>query len=161
MTGPDDLPLTSPDSERLDLLIRLLKLCSLINVPMNEGVCNPSGLSQTELKVVMALSGEGELAGHELMRILGAPAMSVSRAIAALRTNGLVEDSNDPDNRRRRPVRLSAAGEAFYAAAMPDIAAVADALLGSLTARQRRELARIADEVIAAMVNWGTHRTDD
>ena len=150
--------LTSPDApsdlERFDLLIRLLKMGSLINNPMKDGVCDPSGLSQIELKVIMALAGEGELAGHELVRIMGVPAMNVSRAIAALLEAGLIEEIADPDNRRRKPVRLSEDGRAAYARMMPDIAEVAKALLGELTARQRREFASAADVVIAAMARW-------
>ena len=160
MSEPDDLSSVSPEAERFDLLIQLLKLGSMINAPMNEGVCQPCGISQIELKVVMALAGEGELAGHELVQLMGVPAMNVSRAIATLRERGLVEDCADPDNRRRKPVRLTADGHAAYAATMPDIAAVASALLGSLTARERRSFAKTADLIIAAMVRWGTARDD-
>ena len=160
MHGIDDSPSVSPDAERFHLLIRLLKLGSLINAPMNEGVCHSAGISQIELKVVMALAGEGALAGHELVRIMGVPAMNVSRALASLRDLGLVEDATDPGNRRRKPVRLSHAGEAAYAAMLPDVAAVARALLGSLSARQRRDFAKTADVIIDALAGWGADRDE-
>ena len=143
-----------PPDEHYDLLIRLLKLASLINRPMNEGVCAEAGISQIELKVVMALAGEGALAGHELVEIMGVPAMNISRAIAALGARGLVTRVDDPDNRRRRPVRLTAAGTAFYADLHPAIADVATALVGRLGQKQRRDLAVLADKVIAAMASW-------
>ncbi len=135
-------------------LIRLLKLGSFINGPMKDGVCDPSGLSQIELKVMMALSGEGELAGHDLVEIMGLPAMNVSRALAALKERGWIEEVADPVNRRRRPVRLSAAGKAAYQQTVPAFEAVAEALLGSLTARQQREFAALSDKIIAAMIAW-------
>lgn len=147
---PDDL--SAP--ERFDLLIRLLKMGSLINNPMKAVVCDPSGISQVELKVIMALAGEGDLAGHELVKIMGMPAMNVSRAIASLREAGLIEEVADPDNKRRKPVRLSSEGQAVYARLMPDIAAVASALLGHLSARQRRDFVSAADVIIAAMASW-------
>jgi DNA-binding MarR family transcriptional regulator len=135
-------------------LIRLLKLGSFINSPMKDGVCDPSGVSQIELKVMMALSGEGELAGHDLVEIMGLPAMNVSRALASLKDRGWIEEAADPVNRRRRPVRLSAAGQAAYTQIVPTIEAVAEALLGGLTARQQREFAAISDKIIAAMIEW-------
>ncbi len=149
---------SAPQDDAFELLIRLLKLGSFINVPMKEGVCDPSGVSQIELKVLMALAGEGELAGHDLVEIMGVPAMNVSRALAALRERGLIEEAHDPENRRRRPVRLNAAGRAAYRELQPATDAVAQALLGDLTPRQRREFAALADKVIAAMTAWIARR---
>lgn len=137
-----------------ELLIRLLKLGSFINVPMKEGVCDPAGVSQIELKVMMALAGEGALAGHDLVEIMGVPAMNVSRALAVLRERGLIEEASDPENRRRRPVRLSAAGWGAYNEMLPSIEAMASELLGKLTERQQRELTALADKVVAAMTGW-------
>lgn len=142
------------DSPDMALLIRLLKLGSLINAPMKEGVCDPAGISQIELKVMMALAGEGALAGHDLVNIMGVPAMNVSRAIAALKERGWVEDARDPENRRRKPVRLTTAGEATHAALAPALESVASALVGGLTATQQRQFAQAADKVIAAMADW-------
>lgn len=146
-------PATSGQSQ-FDLLIRLLKLGSFINGPMKDGVCDPSGVSQIELKVMMALAGEGDLAGHDLVEIMGVPAMNVSRALATLRTRGWIEDTVDPDNRRRKPVRLTAAGTEAYQALLPAVETVAEAILGGLTPRQQREFAALSDKLIAAMTDW-------
>ena len=140
--------------DSFDLLVRLLKLGSFINSPMKDGVCDPLGISQIELKVMMALAGEGALAGHDLVEIMGVPAMNVSRALATLRDKGWIEDAQDPENRRRRPVRLSAAGEQAYARTMPAAQQVADDLVGSLSPKQRRDLALLSDKVIANMTAW-------
>ena len=140
--------------DEVQLLVRLLKLGSFVNTPMKEGVCDPSGVSATELKVMMALAGEGALAGHDLVAIMGVPPMNVSRSLAALRERGWIEDTVDPDNRRRKPVRLSAAGLEAYEAMTPSIAAVAQALLGKLSPRQRRDFAQLSDVIVAAMVDW-------
>jgi DNA-binding MarR family transcriptional regulator len=154
-------PAPDAGSDDVALLIRLLKLASFINSPMKDGVCDPAGVSQLETKVMMALAGEGPLAGHDLVEITGMPAMNISRAIAALRERGWVEDTVDPDNRRRKPVRLTAAGEAEYASLAPALRDVARALLGNLGARQKRELAAISDRVIASMADWITsHHAD-
>jgi DNA-binding MarR family transcriptional regulator len=139
---------------RFEQLVRLLKLGSFVNGPMKDGVCDPSGISQIELKVMMALAGEGDLAGHDLVEIMGLPAMNVSRALVSLREKGWIEDASDPENRRRRPVRLSAAGAAEYERLHPAVEAVADALLGGLSPAQQRQFAALSDKIIAAMTQW-------
>lgn len=149
------------DTDRLQLLIRLLKLGSFINTPMKEGVCDPAGLGATEFKVLMALAGEGALAGHDLVGIMGMPPMNVSRALAALKERGWIEDAFDPDNRRRRPVVLTADGWSAYERMQDDISAVAEALLGRLTRRQQREFAAIADAIVGSMADWITSRHAD
>ncbi|MDP3677176.1 MAG: MarR family winged helix-turn-helix transcriptional regulator [Novosphingobium sp.] len=147
-------PAVDPAREDVVLLIRLLKLASLINTPMNDGVCEPTGISQIELKVLMALSGEGELAGHDLVEIMGMPAMNVSRALAALRARGWIEDCADPHNRRRKPVRLTAEGRTAYDRLEPLLAAVAGALVGKLGKAERQRLGQTSDKLIAAMADW-------
>lgn len=147
-------PASSAADNSFEQLIRLLKLGTFVNGPMKDGVCDPSGVSQIELKVMMALAGEGELAGHDLVEIIGIPAMNVSRALAALKERGWIEDAVDPVNRRRRPVRLSAAGLDAYQQTLPAIEAVAEALLSGLTPRQHREFAAISEKIIAAMIAW-------
>lgn len=135
-------------------LVRLLKLGSFVNGPMKDGVCDPSGISQIELKVIMALAGEGDLAGHDLVEIMGVPAMNVSRSLAALRDRGWIAEVQDQDNRRRRPVRLTDAGWAAYRQVLPAVEDVARALLGSLSPKQQREFAALSDKIIAAMTAW-------
>ncbi|MBN8499782.1 MAG: MarR family transcriptional regulator [Sphingomonadales bacterium] len=147
------MPSASPEPA-FDQLVRLLKLGSFVNSPMKDGVCDPSGISQIELKVMMALAGEGDLAGHDLVEIMGVPAMNVSRALAALRARGWIEDAVDPENRRRRPVRLSANGQATYDQLRPAVDSVALALLGGLTPAQQKQFAAISDKIIAAMTQW-------
>lgn len=149
-------PKSNPAGEEppFDQLVRLLKLASFVNSPMKDGVCDPSGISQIEMKVMMALAGEGELAGHDLVEIMGVPAMNVSRALVLLRSRGWIEHAADPVNRRRKPVRLSQAGRAQYDKLHPAIETVAEALLGSLSPAQQKQFAAISENIIAAMTQW-------
>lgn len=145
---------TVPPTGDLALLIRLLKLGALINAPMLDGVCEPSGIGQVEVKVLMALNSEGDLAGHDLVEIMGMPAMTVSRALAQLRARGWIEDCADPANRRRKPVRLTAEGLAAHRRLLPLIEGVATTLIGALGKSERRALAEAADKLNAAMADW-------
>jgi len=160
-SASDDQTLPVENAPQVALLVRLLKLGTLVNGPMKDGVCDPAQVTQLELKVMMALVGEGALAGHDLVEIMGAPPMNVSRALASLRKHGWIEDTVDPDNRRRKPVRLSPAGLEKYASMAPSLETVASALVGNLSAREAREFAKIGDRVIDNMADWITGHHGD
>ena len=136
------------------LLVRLLKLAAMISRPMEDGVARPSGLSINELRIMMCLRGEGSCAGHDITDLMAIPPMNVSRALAALTQRGWIEPACDPANRRRRPVRLSAAGARACDAMEPDIDAVARYLLGSLAAKDADSLQRALDSVIGRLERW-------
>ena len=57
------------------LLVDLLKLATFVSNPMRTGVAEPLDLAPTDLRIILALGGEGELAGHELSDIMGVPPM--------------------------------------------------------------------------------------
>jgi DNA-binding MarR family transcriptional regulator len=87
-------------NREINLLVAMLRFASLISRPMRDGVADPSGFSNNELKILMALSGEGESAGHDLAELMGMHAMNVSRALASLRQMGHVEPVKNTKNRR-------------------------------------------------------------
>jgi DNA-binding MarR family transcriptional regulator len=145
------------------LFVQLLKLSSLISGPMQDGVASANGVALNEIKIMMCLGGEGSLAGHDISEIMAITPMNVSRALSALQSRGWIEQVADPENRRRKPVQLSATGWEAHAALMPDIGGVADYLLGGLTAKERAIMAGVSDKIIGRMADWfiefhaGTH----
>jgi DNA-binding MarR family transcriptional regulator len=138
----------------VQLFAQLLKLSSLISGPMQDGVADPNGIAQNELKIMMCLGGEGALAGHDITEIMAIPPMNVSRALASLLERGWIEAVSDPANRRRKPVQLSEAGWTAHRALTPDVGAVADYLLGTLTANEAAVMARATQKVIGRMADW-------
>lgn len=138
----------------VELHIQLLKLASLINRPMKEGVADPNGLSLDELKIVICLGGEGTIAGHEIRDLIAIPPMNVSRALESLLERHWIERVEDEVDRRRKPVRLTERGRAAEHRLVPDIASVARHLLGGLGAREQAALARTARRIIARMESW-------
>jgi DNA-binding MarR family transcriptional regulator len=151
------------DNANLQLFVQLLKLSSLINRPMEDGVAEVAGVSLSELKIMICLGGEGALAGHDITEILAISPMNVSRALASLLKRNWIEPAFDPANKRRKPVALSKAGLKAHQAMKPNVAAVADYLLGTLTANERATMGRVSDKVISRMADWfdqyhaGTH----
>jgi DNA-binding MarR family transcriptional regulator len=147
----------------VELLVQLLKLSSLINRPMEDGVAEAKGIGLNELKIMMCLGGEGALAGHDITEIMAISPMNVSRALASLLERGWIEPASDPANRRRKPVQLSEAGWHAHRAMMPNVAGVADYLIGKLTIKEREMMTRVSDKVVGRMADWfeeyhaGTH----
>ncbi len=136
------------------LLIDLLKLATFIGGPMGEGVADPLEISATDLRIVLALGGEGELAGHELSEIMGVAPMNVSRALTGLAQRGLVEPGLDRTNRRRKPVRLSANGQQLFAQTLPAMAKVSEDLFKGVTTRDREAFRRTAATVLSRIARW-------
>jgi DNA-binding MarR family transcriptional regulator len=140
--------------ETVQLFVQLLKLSSLISGPMQDGVAGPNKVGLNEIKIMMCLGGEGALAGHDITEIMAIPPMNVSRALGAMAQRGWVEPVADVENRRRKPFQLSAAGWAAHNAMTPDIAAVADYVLGSLSAGEQAALSKTAFKIIDRMADW-------
>jgi DNA-binding MarR family transcriptional regulator len=142
------------NGDEIDLLVSVLRFASLISRPMREGVADPAGFSPNELRILMALSGEGESAGHDLAELMGMHAMNVSRTLASLHEMGLVEAAPDRGNKRRKPYRVSRRGNKAYKALQPRIAQVANHLFGTLSVRERQSLCRILDKLDNQIDTW-------
>lgn len=131
------------------LLVDLLKLATFIGTPMREGVADPLGVTPTDLRVILALGGEGELAGHDLSEIMGVPPMNVSRALAGLLERGLVEPGHDPANRRRKPFRLTVAGAEVFRRTAPALGKVGANLFAGVSPADREAFRRASQAVVA------------
>jgi DNA-binding MarR family transcriptional regulator len=136
------------------MLVSLLKVATHIGSPMRDAVADPEGLSVTELRIMLALGGEGALAGHDLAELMAMQPMNVSRALATLAKMGLVEEAEDSANRRRKPYRLSAAGEGKFAAMQPEMDSVATFLFGALSKLERRRAMDLLDRLDARLTQW-------
>ncbi|HIQ19347.1 MAG TPA: MarR family transcriptional regulator, partial [Novosphingobium capsulatum] len=142
--SPVDLPRNTMDDVDPDaaLLVDVLKLATFVGAPLRGGVAEPLGLAPTDLRIILALGGDGELAGHELSDLMGVPPMNVSRALVSLRAKDLIEPVEDPHNRRRKPFRLSAQGQAMFARSVPAMAEMGRQLFADFGARDRAAFRR-------------------
>jgi DNA-binding MarR family transcriptional regulator len=147
-------PAQIPNPDGVATLVSLLKVATRIASPMRDAVADPEGLSVTELRIVLALGGEGALAGHDLAELMAMQPMNVSRALATLTGMGLVEAVTDSSNRRRRPHGLSAAGKAKFMAMQPEMASVASFLFGGLSKGDRSRLGQLLDRLDSRLTQW-------
>lgn len=124
----------------IDLLIDILKLATFLQRPMKERVVDHCDMSVNELRLLMCLAGEGTLAGQEMSELMGISAMNVSRALTMLENKGLIERVDNNDNRRRKPVQLTARGEQEFAALQQPLSDVAALMFKGLNASEQRQL---------------------
>jgi len=139
-----------------ELLMAILMLGAFVNTPMNDGVCVPTGISRNEIKIIMSLQGTGSMAGHDFVELIGMAPMNVSRSLRQLKERGWIEDVPDPENRRRKPVRLTAKGISACDQFQPDFEKLAEALVGSLTKPQKAQFYRATRKILANMGDWIT-----
>lgn len=147
------------DNSDVGLLVSMLRFATLINRPMREGVATPGGITPNELKIVIALGGEGERAGHELADIFGIQPMNVSRALATLAERGWVEQVSDASNRRRKPHRLTEKGWEGYRSLGPQIEAVAHFLFSTLAPNERAGMSTVLDKLYHQILEWDAEGT--
>jgi DNA-binding MarR family transcriptional regulator len=145
---------TAEESPEVLLLVAILKLATVINRPMRDGVADPQGLSLNEMRVLMSIGGEGQVAGHELAEIIGMQPMNVSRSLATLQERGWIEQVGDVRNRRRKPFRLSEVGKHSLVAMLPGVGEVAHFLFAGTPGREITDLTQRVEHLIDRIDEW-------
>ncbi|MDB5684347.1 MAG: MarR family transcriptional regulator [Sphingomonas bacterium] len=115
-----------------DILHRLLKLNVRLLAPFSMHLEKRHRISVNEFRLLMLIGRLGVSASHELAEMTGVNTMGVSRSVAALQRHGRIEVAEDPNNRRRKTLRLTEEGQRLYDQMLPTTDKVAGYLFGSL-----------------------------
>jgi DNA-binding MarR family transcriptional regulator len=118
--------------EPFDILHHVLKLNQRLLLPYSTHIEKQFRISFSEFRVLMLIGRLGSPASHEIAEVSGVGVMSISRAVSALQRHGRITMKADPQNRRRKLLRLTAAGEKLYRQMAPVTAKVAQYLFESL-----------------------------
>lgn len=118
--------------EPFDILHHVLKLNQRLLLPYSTHVEKQFRISFSEFRVLMLIGRLGSPASHEIAEISGVGVMSISRAVSALQRHGRITVKADPQNRRRKLLRLTAVGEKLYRQLAPTTDKVARYLFESL-----------------------------
>ncbi len=84
-----------------------------------DAALEPSGLTITQFGLLAALYRLGPMAVGELAREMGMDRTTMTRNLRPLEARGLIEALPDAEDRRRRRLALTGAGEEAFAAALP------------------------------------------
>jgi DNA-binding MarR family transcriptional regulator len=149
--------MTKPTANNPDfvaLLIDLLKVATRIARPMRDDVADPEDVSVTELRIILALGGEGDLAGHDLAELMAMQPMNVSRALGTLLDLGLVEQVDNSENKRRKPYRLSKSGQAKFASMTQRMAHVSEFVFEALNKDEMKRIGPILAKLDQHLCEW-------
>ena len=112
-----------------------------------------TGLGRAEFVVMFCLSQREGLMARDVVRLSGLPKNSISRAVIGLIGRRLVAVVAGED-RRAKPLRLTAAGAALLDAWVPRFAARQEAMLAPLSPSERERLRALLERVADAMPDW-------
>jgi DNA-binding MarR family transcriptional regulator len=143
-----------PSQDYVATLIDLLKVATRIARPMRDDVADPEQVSVTELRIILALGGEGDLAGHDLAELMAMQPMNVSRALATLLDLGLVEQIDNRENKRRKPYRLSPAGKIKFAGMTERMAHVSEFVFEVLDEDEIKLAGSIFEKMDRHLCEW-------
>ncbi len=127
------------------LLHRVLKLSNLIGRPFFAHFAERHDLTMNDLRILMALTPMKEGAAHELAQATGMHPMNVSRAVGRLRRQGRIVERADPDNRRRKILTPTTAGQRLFNEIAPHVKALSEFVFEPLTAEEAEILGRLVD----------------
>jgi DNA-binding MarR family transcriptional regulator len=115
-------------------------------------VIEESGLSMTQCKALLELGGLGQSAETwqvgDLAEVFGVSVPSMSRAVDGLVKNGLATRVEDPDDRRVRQVKITAAGKDLVETLVAVRQSGITAFASTLSAAQRRKLDAAVDSLM-------------
>ena len=98
------------------------------------------GLSIPEWRVMAGLGRFAPLSANEVAERTAMDKVRVSRAVARLMKNGLIDRATDTDDRRRSALKLSRAGRRMHEAIIPMARQIEAGLLARLTQEERGTL---------------------
>ena len=136
---------------------RLMKLTNLINRPFFSRYAERYRLTINDARVLVALASMREAAAHEVCEATGMHPMNVSRSVATLRKQARVSERRDPENRRRKILRLTPKGLTVCRSFVPDMNRMSDFLLASMSALEVEFLSRLVDLLIRRLETADSH----
>jgi DNA-binding MarR family transcriptional regulator len=115
-----------------EILGHVLKLYNRLLVPFSAHLEKRHKIGINEFRMLMMIGRLGTTASHEVAEMTGVNTMAISRAVALLRKHRRIEVTTDPNNRRRKTLRLTPSGRELYEQMLPTTEKVARYLFEAL-----------------------------
>lgn len=106
------------------------------------------GVRRQHFAVLTSLAEQGPASQADLGRRLGIDRSDLHALLGELEAEGLVERGRDEEDRRRNVVALTPAGRAKLRRLDRRVDAAQSALLAPLSARERRELMHLLEQIV-------------
>ncbi|MFG3662546.1 MarR family winged helix-turn-helix transcriptional regulator [Streptomyces sp. NPDC047706] len=139
MTPSRDVPDQAADFDLSTMTGHLLRSCQQIHVAIWSEVF-PGGLTSPQFAILHALAQQGPLTQTALRSKVRLDRSTTADVVRRLVARRLVSQVKDPEDARRRVVRLTAAGRALYLESTTRAVKVNEAMLAGLDEEQRTQL---------------------
>jgi DNA-binding MarR family transcriptional regulator len=146
-----DIPASRP--LRDFLTFRLARLTQALNAQATEVLERAGPIGLSDWRVLAIVAGSGAQSARDIVTQTGFDAAQVSRALRHLEDGGLVLTVRDSIDRRMRPVRLTARGQALYDRLVPIMQRRQEVLLATLSEAEQAAIFGMIDKLqdVAAM----------
>ncbi len=114
------------------------------------------GITRPEFVILYCLKHMPGLVAQDICRVTGQPKNSISRAVSDLLKKELIQRSTDPEDKRAKPLTLTAAGWTMLKHVTPVVKARQDAMRAALTHDELAEFDRLIRKMVFAMPDWVT-----
>jgi DNA-binding MarR family transcriptional regulator len=112
------------------------------------------GVQRPEFATLFCAAHLGEATATEVVSLTGIPKNCVSRAVARLIAEGLLQRSADESDGRRAILQLTARGREVYETILPRFKARQDRMVAVLTAAERAEFNRLLNKLVERDDDW-------
>ena len=149
---PDEVP-----SDAGPTMLYLVKQLELAVRAQLDDLLRPTGITPLQYTALTVLERRSDLSTAELARNAFVTDQSASDMVAALEDRGLIRRHPDPDDRRRRVLRLTDAGREFLEEARSGVEGVEAQMLAPLTADEAASFRRFVTACRAALASTPPH----
>jgi DNA-binding MarR family transcriptional regulator len=126
---------------------RMAVLAEQVSQAISQVYLDRFELSRAEWRVLAALGSSGAMAARDIGPYSTLDKMQVSRAVARLEQEGLIQRAEDSSDARAKIISLTAAGHALYHRIVPLAQARETYLLEALAPEERKALRTIMDRL--------------
>lgn len=130
---------------------RLSVITNRVSGALSRHYASRFGISIPEWRVIANLGRHPELSANQVADRSAMDKVTVSRAVAALESKGLLERTRDDGDKRRSRLRLSEAGQAVYVEIAPLALGFERDLLTALSPEEVTQLHGIIDKLTDKM----------
>lgn len=145
----DEVPVVGNGITADSLSFRLNRLGHLYQRPFRAQIGARVGLSVHEWRSIVVMATYGSVTSVEIARATGLLPMSVSRAVARLRSLELVEGTPDPSDLRATLLTLTAEGRRVYNDVAPTVKRQTDVIYQDLSDEDLERMSRYVDLLTA------------
>lgn len=138
----------------LSSIWRVSFLANFFTGPIYAELLETYGLSRPGFVILYSLSQRDSLFARDICLVTGLPKNSISRAVSDLESKGLLARETDTEDKRAKPLSITAAGRGLLEDVVPIFAQRQEAMLSVLDKQEIAEFDRLVSKVVFAMPSW-------